>query len=155
MGRGVARALAARGADLVPAARTERTLVAVAGECEQRGGRVLVVPTGVGDEAAVQVLVRRAVERSGHVDAWTHDPVPGLYDRLIGRVVNAFAVRGTPGPSHDGTLSDLDPCRARSTTDGVGATIVSSAGLLRWLRAWQHSRSRRRFSVDDGDERHP
>ncbi|WP_177181901.1 SDR family NAD(P)-dependent oxidoreductase [Streptomyces sp. TLI_105] len=70
IGRGVAQALAARGADLVLAARTERTLVAVARECGQRGGRVLVVPTDVGDEAVVQVLFRRAVERFGRVDAW-------------------------------------------------------------------------------------
>ncbi|MET9930100.1 MULTISPECIES: hypothetical protein [unclassified Streptomyces] len=46
---------------------------------------------------------------------------PGLYGRLVGSVVNAFAPRGAPVP--------------RTTT-------ASSAGLRRRPRAWQHSRAR-------------
>ncbi|MDQ3358713.1 MAG: SDR family NAD(P)-dependent oxidoreductase, partial [Actinomycetota bacterium] len=41
IGRGAAHAFAARGDSVVLAARSASTLIEVAGECEQRGGRAL------------------------------------------------------------------------------------------------------------------
>ncbi len=82
IGRGAAHAFAARGGSVVLAARSAPTLTEVAGECEQRGGRALAVPTDVSDEAAVQALARRAVETFGHIDAWVNAAAVWSYGRF-------------------------------------------------------------------------
>jgi short-subunit dehydrogenase len=66
---------------VVVAARREQPLQAVAEACERLGGRALVVPTDVADEAAVEALARRAVERFGRFDVWVNNA--GVY--LAGR----------------------------------------------------------------------
>jgi len=49
----------------VLAARAERPLATVADAC----GEAIAVPTDVRDEQAVTALARRAVDRSGRIDA--------------------------------------------------------------------------------------
>ena len=58
IGRATALAFAKRRATVVLAARREQALCELAEECEQLGGRALVVPTDVTDEDAVQNLAR-------------------------------------------------------------------------------------------------
>ncbi|WP_199837038.1 MULTISPECIES: SDR family NAD(P)-dependent oxidoreductase [unclassified Streptomyces] len=146
IGRGVARALAARGADLVLAARTERTLTAVARDCERRGGRALVVPTDVGDEAAVQVLARRAVERFGRIDAWVNaaavwsyglfEDTPGPVFRrivdttLFGQVHAARAVLPQFRSQGRGVLVNIGSLYGRLSSPYVAPYVVSKWGLL-------------------------
>jgi short-subunit dehydrogenase len=68
IGRALALLLAEQGAWLALAARDEKRLKALAVECEQRGGRALVVPTDVAVEEQCQTLILRTVENYGRID---------------------------------------------------------------------------------------
>ena len=65
IGRAAARLFAEHGARMVLAARSEGSLREVAQECEAAGGRVLVVPTDVAVEEAVEELARPSGEVFG------------------------------------------------------------------------------------------
>ncbi len=70
VGRACARALAADGADLALAARRVEPLEALAAEvAEAGGGRVVAVPTDIGDLASAAALAETAVAGLGRVDA--------------------------------------------------------------------------------------
>lgn len=102
IGAAAARVFAAAGAAVVLAARDEQALAALAAELTAAGGHALAVPTDVGDPAAVEHLVGRAVAVFGHLDVAfnnagaTHMPAPlanlGVED--FDRVVQAN-LRGT------------------------------------------------------------
>ncbi|WP_435016187.1 SDR family NAD(P)-dependent oxidoreductase [Tundrisphaera sp. TA3] len=64
----IARHAAEQGAKLVLTARSEDDLAAAAEELRPLGAEVLAVPTDLTDEAQVQVLVARTLERFGRVD---------------------------------------------------------------------------------------
>ncbi|WP_342378601.1 SDR family oxidoreductase [Myxococcus stipitatus] len=68
IGEELAVALAARGANLVLAARSEDALQKVKQRCEAAGGRAVAVATDVGDAEACRRMVERAVEAFGGVD---------------------------------------------------------------------------------------
>jgi citronellol/citronellal dehydrogenase len=68
IGRAVACALAAEGADVVLAGRREELLAEVAEEIRVGGPRAIVVPTDVSVEADVKALFARAVEECGRID---------------------------------------------------------------------------------------
>src|SRR5437773_11003650 len=68
MGRDICLTLAREGAHLTLAAREPAPLAALAREVEALGRRVLVVPTDVTDEPAVERLVARARETFARVD---------------------------------------------------------------------------------------
>jgi short-subunit dehydrogenase len=82
IGRAAALAFAWKGAAVVLAARRADALQKVATECENRGGRALVVPTDVAAEAAVQELARRAVESFGRIDVWVNNAAVTLFGRF-------------------------------------------------------------------------
>jgi 3-oxoacyl-[acyl-carrier protein] reductase len=69
MGRAISLRLAGEGADLVLAARETPPLEEVAREARALGRATLVLPVDVRDEAQVRVLVERALERFGRIDA--------------------------------------------------------------------------------------
>lgn len=68
IGRAIALALAAGGATTVLAARSVDKLQELAGEIEAGGGRSLVVPTDVTDDAQVRALFSTVKERCGRLD---------------------------------------------------------------------------------------
>ncbi|MDX1663893.1 MAG: SDR family oxidoreductase [Candidatus Promineifilaceae bacterium] len=68
IGAALAYQLAAGGAWLALAARNREQLAVVAEACRGRGGRALVVPTDVSEEAACRALVERTVAEYGGVD---------------------------------------------------------------------------------------
>jgi short-subunit dehydrogenase len=68
IGEAMAHQLAEQGAWLALAARNAAKLEAVAAECRTRGGRVLVAPTDVTEEAECQQLVERTIAEYGRVD---------------------------------------------------------------------------------------
>ncbi len=68
IGAALARRLAKQRACVVLGARRVEKLEAVAAECERRGGKALVVPTDVGDEAQCKQLIERTVEAYGRID---------------------------------------------------------------------------------------
>lgn len=82
IGAASARVFAGAGASVVLAARDERALAAVAQDIVAAGGRALVVPTDVGDAAAVEQLVKRTLDAYGRLDAAfnnagiSHPPIP-------------------------------------------------------------------------------
>jgi len=82
IGRATAHRLASRGNRLVLAARSPTALETAAEECRQRGAEVLVVPTDVSDEAAVQTLVHAALERFGSLDGCVHAAAVVAYGRF-------------------------------------------------------------------------
>jgi NAD(P)-dependent dehydrogenase (short-subunit alcohol dehydrogenase family) len=69
IGATAARAFARAGAAVVLAARDEQAMTRVAQDIVSDGGQSRVVPTDVGDPAAVERLVRRTIETYGHLDA--------------------------------------------------------------------------------------
>ncbi|HEX2312344.1 MAG TPA: SDR family oxidoreductase [Thermomonospora sp.] len=72
IGRATALAFAARGAEVVLAARRAEALEQVVRECEERGARALAVSADVTDAEAVQEVARRAAERFGRLDVWVN-----------------------------------------------------------------------------------
>lgn len=68
MGRDICLTLAREGAHVTLAAREPGPLETLAREVEALGRRALVAPTDVTDEAAVERMVRRALETFGRVD---------------------------------------------------------------------------------------
>jgi short-subunit dehydrogenase len=68
IGAALAYQLADQGARVVLAARRVERLNAVAQECERRGGKALVVPTDVSDEAQCQQLIGRTVGAYNRID---------------------------------------------------------------------------------------
>lgn len=68
IGAATARLLAADGASVVLAARSEGPLTAVAESCRERGAAALAVPTDVTDHGAVEALVAATTERFGRLD---------------------------------------------------------------------------------------
>ena len=69
MGRATALAVAEAGTSLVLAARNAGALRDVAASAEQRGARVKAIPTDATDRAAVERLMRDAVDAYGRIDA--------------------------------------------------------------------------------------
>ncbi|GII61641.1 2-deoxy-D-gluconate 3-dehydrogenase [Sphaerisporangium krabiense] len=68
IGRAIALAYAAAGADVALVARSRDALAEVAGEIEALGRRAHVIPCDLSDRDAAGAAAREAVERLGHVD---------------------------------------------------------------------------------------
>lgn len=88
LGQAIAVQSAKAGAKVVLASRTEKRLRKVAAEIEELGGRALVVPTDITDDAAAQELVRATQEEFGRVDALVNNafampPMADLADVAI------------------------------------------------------------------------
>ncbi|MEU2025502.1 SDR family oxidoreductase [Streptomyces sp. NPDC016469] len=72
IGRAVARAFGARGADVTLLARGRAGLDAAAREVEAAGGHALAVPTDVSDHRAVEAAADEAVRVFGRIDVWVN-----------------------------------------------------------------------------------
>lgn len=80
VGEATAKLLAQEGANVVIAARRVGELDRVAGEISAQGGTVLAVPTDVREEAQANVLIARAIEAFGKVDALIN--CAGIMDKV-------------------------------------------------------------------------
>jgi NAD(P)-dependent dehydrogenase (short-subunit alcohol dehydrogenase family) len=85
LGRQAARALAAHGADLVLAARSQSTLDEVQGEVAGMGARAITVPTNIADPQACGRLAEAATAEFGGIDvlvnnAFRRDPFQPFED---------------------------------------------------------------------------
>ncbi len=146
IGRGVARAFATRGADVVLAARGPHALTEVVQECQDRGGRALAVPTDVSDEAQVQALARRAVAEFGRIDAWVNAAAVWSYGRfedtpgpvfrqivdttLFGQVHAARAVLPVFRSQGHGVLVNISSLYGRLSSPYVAPYVTAKWGLL-------------------------
>lgn len=77
VGRGIAHALAARGANVVLAARRAETGEPTAGEIRDRGGEAACVVTDVTRSADVEHCVAATVKRYGGLDIMVHNAFRG------------------------------------------------------------------------------
>jgi 3-oxoacyl-[acyl-carrier protein] reductase len=85
IGRSIALGLVAEGARVALCARNAAALEATARHLRERGGDVLVRPADVGEEGAVEELVRAAVERWGRLDVLVNNaggPALGTFETL-------------------------------------------------------------------------
>jgi len=83
IGRATAHRLAAEGANLVLASRSETALEQTRQECVSRGaGDVVVVPTDVGDRKAVESLFDRAVAAYDRIDGVVHSAAVVAYGQF-------------------------------------------------------------------------
>ena len=146
IGRGAARALAARGDQVVLGARSAGRLEGVAAECRELGGGALAVPTDVSDEGSVQDLARRAVEEYGRIDAWVNAAAVWSYGRfedtpaavfrqivdttLFGQVHGARAVLPQFRSQGYGVLVNVGSLYGRLSSPYVSPYVTSKWGLL-------------------------
>lgn len=77
VGEGIARRLAAEGANVVVAARRAETGEPVAGAIRDAGGEALCIETDVTSRASVQQCVDNAVERYGSLEIMVHNAFHG------------------------------------------------------------------------------
>lgn len=82
IGRATALAAAERGASVVLAARGEDALKDVASTIARKGGKVHVLPTDVGDAAAMERLAQEAVRKFGTIDSWVNNAGVSIAGKL-------------------------------------------------------------------------
>ncbi|HEX8790606.1 MAG TPA: SDR family oxidoreductase [Polyangiaceae bacterium] len=82
IGEALALAYAARGDNVVLAARSKESLEGVAAACERAGGKALVVPTDVTVPDQCKALADRAVERFGGIDVLVNNAGISMWARL-------------------------------------------------------------------------
>lgn len=89
IGRAAALAFAQEGAHLVLAARRERPLRKLAGECARLRVHAVPVPTEVTDATAVEALASTALKVFGRIDIWINNVGVGLFGPFAGADVKA------------------------------------------------------------------
>ena len=82
IGAATAVALARRGHAVVLAARRADRLAEVAAQCEQAGGRGVVMPTDMADAAQVEALIADTAERFGRIDVLVNNAGFGIHARV-------------------------------------------------------------------------
>jgi NAD(P)-dependent dehydrogenase (short-subunit alcohol dehydrogenase family) len=148
IGRAIARAFAADGAAVVLASRTPAELAAA--EIRDAGGRVLVVPTDVTVEAAVEALVREALTQFSRVDilvcaagsaafgpvadAKTADWDAMLAVNLRGVMLACRAVLPAMIGQRAGTIINIASIAARRAIPGAAAYSATKAGVVAFSR---------------------
>src|SRR5947209_3263702 len=82
IGLATAEAAAKRGAKLVLAARSGKTLDQVASRLNATGARAITVMADVVDRAAVERIAEAAIQRFGRIDTWVNDAGVAIFGRL-------------------------------------------------------------------------
>lgn len=154
IGRAAARLFADGGARVVLAARGEEDLRAAAAECEAAGAEAEAVPTDVTDEAAVERLAARAVERFGRIDTWVNNAGVIMYGRfedvtaqdfrrvievnLFGQVHGARAVLPHFRRQASGGLINMSSVWGRVTSPAVSAYVTSKFAVRAFSEALRY-----------------
>ena len=150
IGRAIALTFAREGASVVLAARTPGEIEAVAREIGQAGGRALVAPTDVRQEAAVASLAQRALGEWQRVDVLvnaagvaTFAPVTDSklddWDQMLavnlrGAVLCCRAVLPVMIAQHRGTIVNIGSVVTSRSLTGSAAYTASKYGLLGFSR---------------------
>jgi NAD(P)-dependent dehydrogenase (short-subunit alcohol dehydrogenase family) len=82
VGRAIARAYAAHGADVALIARNVDALEAAAAEVRGYGRRAMVLPLDVADAAAVDDAADRVVAAWGRIDLWVNDAMVSVFSPI-------------------------------------------------------------------------
>jgi NAD(P)-dependent dehydrogenase (short-subunit alcohol dehydrogenase family) len=150
IGRAVAVAFAREGASVVLAARTRAEIEAVAREIRQAGGRAVVAPTDVRQEAAVAALAQRALGEWQRVDLLvnaagvaTFAPVTDSklddWDQMLavnlrGAVLCCRAMLPVMTAQHRGTIVNIGSVVTSRSLTGSAAYTASKYALLGFSR---------------------
>ncbi|MFC0314584.1 SDR family oxidoreductase [Gordonia phosphorivorans] len=146
LGRSICLRAAAAGATVVLAARTRERLESVAAEVTALGGRALVAPTDITDDAAVTALAQIVLDEFGRVDALVNNAfsVPSMkalgrtdFDQIsdsldltvLGtlRVIKAF----TPAlAGAEGAIVNLSSMVIRHSEPRYGSYKIAKSALL-------------------------
>lgn len=147
MGRSLALAHAAQGADIVLGARNEHNLVGVAQDVEALGRRVVWAPTDITDRAACDALVAQALDAFGRLDvvvnnAFMQPPLEPLADatldtwrrafevNLFGAVQMTEAALGAMRPAGRGSVLFIASLSARRVRTQFAVYSATKAALL-------------------------
>ena len=150
IGRAVATALARAGAAVALAARSPAELETVAREIRETGGRAVVVPTDVRQEAQVEGLARRALAEWQRVDflvnaagvaafAPVTDSKLDDWDQMLavnlrGAVLGCRAVLPAMIAKRRGTIINIGSVVTSRSLTGSAAYTASKYGLLGFSR---------------------
>ncbi len=104
LGEQLAYQLADQGAWLALAARSEAALATVATACRARGGRALVVPSDLRDEAQCRRLVKQTLAEYGRIDTLINNAGMG-YPRPFARLEDLQSVRAEIELNYLGTVA--------------------------------------------------
>jgi NADP-dependent 3-hydroxy acid dehydrogenase YdfG len=150
IGRAVATALARAGAAVALAARSPAELETVAREIRENGGRAVVVPTDVRQEAQVEGLARRALAEWQRVDVLVNaagvaafapvtDSKLDDWDQMLavnlrGAVLGCRAVLPAMIAKRRGTIINIGSVVTSRSLTGSAAYTASKYGLLGFSR---------------------
>ena len=145
IGRAAALMFAREKARLALAARGEERLERVASECRRLGAEVIVVPTDVGDESAVEALAQATEESFGRIDTWVNnagvmaygnfEEIPAdVFDRilrtnLMGQIYGSRAALVRFRRQREGVLVNMSSVWGRITSPLVTPYVVSKHGV--------------------------
>ncbi|UWQ21500.1 SDR family NAD(P)-dependent oxidoreductase [Jannaschia sp. W003] len=138
IGEAAARHLAACGAAVVLAARSERDIERIASEIAAAGGTASAVACDVADGASVEAAVRHAVETHGRLDALVNNA--GLIEP-IGRLaeIDPAAWAKVIDVNLKGVFLGLRHALPVMLEQGGGTIVnVSSGAAHRALEGWSH-----------------
>ncbi len=146
IGRAVAQAFAGEGAAVALCARSAQELAAVQREIEAAGGRAMVRPTDVSEEAAVAALVSETLRSFGRIDclvtaaglaafglvaeAKTADWDETMAVNLRGVFLCCRAVLPAMMAARRGTIINIGSIVTSRTLPGSAAYTASKYGLL-------------------------
>jgi short-subunit dehydrogenase len=133
IGRATAHLLATEGSRLVLAARSTDSLEQTRQECVSRGAAdVLVVPTDVGDRAAVESLFGRATGHYGVVDAVVHAAsvlAYGRFEEIPADVFDKILTTNVTG------TANVARCALHTFEDSQDASLVVVGSVLSKIAA--------------------
>ena len=132
LGAVIARALAAAGAQLALAARSQEKLDAVARELEQQGSRVLSVPCDVTREPDRDALIGRTLDAFGRIDVLVNNA--GVEEQVFLKCRAAHAGEAAGGMANAGPAANaaaaktakakIPICDARFITAALSTIFV-------------------------------
>jgi len=82
VGRAVARAFAAEGAQVALLARGQERLLAAAREVQELGGEALAIPTDVASWQQVEAAAQQVVAKWGRIDVWINNAMATVFSPL-------------------------------------------------------------------------
>lgn len=125
IGRESALQLAARGAKVVVAARSEPGLRSIVGQIEAAGGQAAYAICDVTDPAQVRAVADVAIQRFGRIDTWVHAAAVGVYETL--EKVSPDEFRRVLDINVMGYLHGIQTALPHLRREGRGALILISS----------------------------
>ncbi len=130
IGRGIAHAYAELGAKVVLAGRTPQKLESVAEEIKALKSEALVVPTDIREPEQVSELVKKAVEKFGHIDILVNNAAGNFLSRAEELSVNGW--RSVLNIVLDGTFYCTQAVGKQMMEQKNGGRMVNIVATYAW-----------------------